>query len=228
MTSTSCIHPIFEKCMQYTLDEYWRDVFASCAENKFPPGVRYNPSTHTLYVKKDTKKASPIGLPEEPVDVFKRMMKVFRNDCEMSSSRDIEIQKEDLEDMQKQCTIDLNCDWKKIKPRYLKEQLIFEYVGKLKITHSLNPAEVRKLLSIIQLGFQFKQLTADDIDYSCGVIDGIDGIEFDVEKRSFYIDRPQRNASTKTERNAKPTKFNQSCDRFLKEYQKRFRPSTIN
>lgn len=224
---STCIHPIFERCIQYTLDEYWQDIFRECAENKFPLGMRYNAATNTLYIK-SAKKLTPIALPEEPVDVFKAMMKIFRNECEMKSSRDIEIQRGDLEGMKKQYTVDLKCDWKKIKPRSMKDQLIIEYVSRLKGLYTLSHTEVKGLLSVIQLGFQFKQLCADDIDYSNGVINGIDSIEFDEKTRKFYVARPQRAVSAKIERSVPPTKFNQEYDRFLKDYQKRFRPSAIN
>lgn len=221
--STNCIYPIFEKCMKFTLDSYWRDIFAGCAENKFPHGMKYNPSTHTLYVKKDAKKATPIVLPEKPVEVFKRMMTIFKTDLELISSRDIEIQSEELEDVKKHFTVEVNCDWKKIKPRYLREQFIIDYVGKLRDKYSLTLIEVKKLLSTIHTGFQFKQLSSDDIDYSNGEILDIRGLEFDEKKRIFVINRPQRSGTTKNERNTKSTKFNGYCDHFLKDYQKRFK-----
>ena len=148
MAASTIIHPLFEECKHYTLDPYWKEKFSSFACNRFPPGVRYDPANNNLILKLDGKRSEVIGLPEDdPAFVFKIVMAVMRDRLNMNSNRDLKFRKEEMAGFAQERVCDLDCEWKKIKPRHLKDQLITDYIAELKQKHKLNLAEVKNTLS---------------------------------------------------------------------------------
>jgi hypothetical protein len=217
---TLVIFPIFDRCKDYTLDNYWRDWFINCAHNKFPPGLRYDANHKSLLVK-TAKSTESIILSDEPIDTFKIMMRVFREMLEMKSAKDLQVQSDELEEARKKRAINLECEWKKLKPRHIRDQFILNYIADMKKKYDLKAIETRQLASVIQLGFQFHNLTSDDVEYSSGIIHNIAGLCFDEKKRIFYTTKKPTASSSKSEKNAASSKFYQSVDKFIREYSAR-------
>ncbi len=107
-------------------------------------------------------------------------------------------------------------DWKKLKPRALKDELIMNYVMKLIEEHDLEPKESRTLLTTIYLGFQYKKLTADHVDYENGVINNIIGLEIDPKEKKFYITNEPKVIS-KSEKTVQTRRFWRDVDKFLRD-----------
>jgi hypothetical protein len=123
---------------------------------------------------------------------------------------------ENLEEQKAKAQENMMCEWKKIKPRNLKDQLIMDYIATLKTKYSLTPAEVRHLTSVVQLGFQFHSLTSSDVEYNNGVIENINNLEFCPKTRKFTT--PVITHFNKTEKAPKvPNPFYSALDKFLKE-----------
>lgn len=215
--STTIIHPLFEECKNYTLDPYWKEKFSSFARNRFPQGVRYDPTHRNLILKTEGKKTEVVGLPEDdPVSCFQTVMKIMREKFNMHSNRDITSRKEEMETESQKNICHFDCEWKKIKPRHLKDQLMMDYVAFLKEKHNLSPAEVRHLISVVQLGFQFKSLSQDDVVFSDGVIKNIEGLKFDKHKRKFVV--PEYPPCSKlAEKTGHSDKFYSSLKKFLRD-----------
>lgn len=192
MTSPAVVHPIFTECQEYTLDPYWRDIFSRCACNRFPRGVRYDGKKNTIYLKLPGGiggKKEFFVLPREPTRVFEIMMEIFRS-IGLRSQKDLQLQKDEMEKIRKARCIDLDCHWKDLKPRYLKERMILNYVLTIQREFNLSQKEAKRLLNTIHLGFQLKQLTSDDVKYEKGRILDINSLEIDGEKRAFTIVKP--------------------------------------
>ena len=157
MSSPIIIHPCFQECQYFTLDQFWKDIFILCSCNKFPRGIRYDPSLKTLFVRTPgvggKTRLEVISLPDEPEEIYKVLMKIFKEKLGIFSSLDLKIKREELKNIQSQKKIDLDCEWKKIKPRAIKDQLIINYVSELKNEHNLTIKESKLLLAKIQLGF---------------------------------------------------------------------------
>lgn len=221
MNILTVIYDNFEQCQNFTLDQYWKDIFYSCACGKFPKGCRYDHSNNTLYIRiqiTNTKsKGEAISLPTSPEELYLVMIDVFKNKLGMFSSRDLQIKKDELEDIQKQYQINMNCEWKKLKPRSVKEFLIINFVKEMQLKHTLNPKETRDLLSYINVWFQLKKITSDDIEYENKSIVSIKGLKFNESNRIWENSNNHKIVS-KIEKINKTQKFDQSLNKFISGY----------
>lgn len=210
------IFPLFEECKNYTLDRCWMDWFANFACNKFPSGVKYDPKHHNLILKIGTKTTEVIALPEDPPQLFTVLMTILKQKLGMRSSRDLKIQKEEMEAAIKHRSADLDCDFKRIKPKHLKDQLIMNYIASLKEKYNLTRSEYNDTVSTIQLGFQFKSIVPDDVVYENGTILDIKGVHFDEQTRRFSTPAYAKLPS-KPEKQSSADKFLASLHKFIKD-----------
>lgn len=229
MGTYTVIHHIFEECKNYTLDSYWKSIFSDCARNKFPDGIaRYDASKNVLYLKKAgagrKKIYEVVSIPKgDSVDIFKAMMKIFREMLGMMSAKDSQVSNVEMDSTgKKHGKVMIDCEWKKIRPRYLKDQLLLRYASELQVKHGLSAAEVKNLNSVISIGFKFKQFSSDDVEYADGKIYDIRGLIFDEKKRIFYAEHTP-DVSGKTEKSSSANHFLQHYDKYLKDYSSRQR-----
>lgn len=218
MSNPIIIHPCFQECQDYTLDQFWKDTFFACACNKFPRGIRYDASKKNLHVRAGNggkNKVEVIDLPSEPVEMFKIMISIFRDKLGIYSSHDLQIKRDELDEARSQKRINMDCEWKKLKPRAIKDAILCDYVARLKDEYNLSDKETRKLFLQIQLGFQLKKINSDDVQYSDRAIQNIDGLEYDENTRFWSIPREPK-LSSKTEKSVVTQKFYQSIDAYLR------------
>ena len=216
MAANRVIHQIFADCVGYTTDPYWKEILNQFACNRFPSDLKYD-STHHNFVLKEGKKNVAIPLEDDnPPEAFKTTMRVLKDKLGMRSTRDLKIQKDKMEDAMQKRVTDLDCEWKKIKPRHLKDQLLMDYIMTLKEKHELTNTEVKNLISVVQLGMQFRSLTSDDVEYVGGVVVNITGLEFDDEARIF-VTRECKNTNLKSEKPTPPNKFYSGFDKFVRD-----------
>jgi hypothetical protein len=79
-------------------------------------------------------------------------------------------------------------DWKKIKPKYIKNILITHFVLKKQKEFFLTEKESIRLYSTIQLGIQLKTISSTDILYKKGEVLDIETLIFDnTLPEKFYI-----------------------------------------
>ena len=208
-------YPIFMQCREYTLDEYWQDVFGSCAQGKFPKGMRMeNSSTLCIYNGKNAKDL--FSLPREENEVFKFMMDKFksrgmRSDLETDNEmRDIQSSKSITEVLN-----DVNI-WKEIKSKKIKEALILDYVHRVKKLFDFSAIQSQKLLATINIGFTTKNLTSDDVTLEDGKVKNIRGLK--ITKDDFFL-TPQKNI--RPERPQDPNKPTLWLEKYIKETQKK-------
>ena len=221
MTLSSIIHPIFEECKKYTLDLFWQDIFHKCSCNRFPRGIRYDWKKNIVYVKLPgggKPKIENFQLPKEPTEVFEMMMTIF-HEYGLRSKRDMDIKKDELLKIRKERSVNLDCSWKDLKPKYLKDRMISNFALELKDKYNLNLKESRDLLITIDLGFQLKKLTPEDVVYDNGKIKEILDLEFDLKNRKFYVNRTIKKCA-KTEKPSPGSKFLQTFDVYLRNSRK--------
>ena len=221
MTTQVLIYPIFAECKDYTLDPFWKDIFFKCACNRFPKNLRYDNKNRVISIKipcaGGRSKSEVMDISDDPIQLFQTMMFIFRDKLGLRSSRDLQTQVLEMEDIKEKNKIDLDCEWKKLKPRTLKDELIMNYVMKLVKENNLNSLESKSLLTTIYLGFQYKKLTADHIDYKNGVINNIIGLEVDADERKFYITNEPKVAN-KSEKSVQTRRFWRDVDKFLRDH----------
>ena len=163
------VYPIFLECCQYTNDIFWENIFENLAYGKPPYGTYISKNfLCRSYKHKDSKTVyeEVFSLLSNCLGTFAQQVKDFTN---------IE---NDIKNSRK--------NWHGIK-KNVKELLIELYVSRMRNKHSLSIEQARYLLSTILIAIVFKAITVNDIDYSNGRINKIDGINF--AKKQVIITR---------------------------------------
>jgi hypothetical protein len=108
-------------------------------------------------------------------------------------------------------------DWKKIKPKYIKNILITKFVLSKKEQYNLTEKESIRLYSIVQLGLQLKTITHTDIVYEDGEILDITVLVFDDKSpEKFYIeDSDIHEDLIKETKNTNKDEFKKIVDQFF-------------
>ena len=92
-----------------------------------------------------------------------------------------------------------------------------DYTATLKEKYDLTEQETKSLISVIQIGFQFKSISQDDVDFSEGVINDIKGLKFHKKTRKFTTPEFGNPSTKTTDRGIIPDKFNTAIKRFVRE-----------
>ncbi len=188
MASKTPIHFNILACRDLATDSDWRDIIYSCACGKFPKGIRYNSTTATLFVRYEKQGKSQTEshiLSGGAEDCYNILMYVFKNLLNLRSENDIVSSKQQLEDIRKQNDIELDCTWKQLKPKSMKNHILTEYAISLTEKHQLEPKNAIFLYKLIQRGFQFKNICPNNVVYKNGKIISITGLVFDEKSKTF-------------------------------------------
>ena len=145
-------------------------------------------------------------------------MHIFRELLGFRSDHDIKLSKQELEEIRRQSEIDLDCEWKKLKPRSMRNQILMNFAVTETKAHDLGVKGAKHLYNMIQLGFQFKELTSDDVNYEKGVITSISGLEFEETSGKFVVTNPQKSLARTDKPATRSNRLNQSIDRWIREY----------
>ncbi|MDX1471861.1 MAG: hypothetical protein R3213_10220, partial [Flavobacteriaceae bacterium] len=122
-------------------------------------------------------------MPTEPEHIFNTLINIFREKLSLYSATDLQIKKDEIDQIQNEDPINMDCEWKKLKPRTIKTMLIMNFVNKIREERGLTIKQAKSLLHTIQLAFQFKKLNSDDIVYKDREIKEINGLVYDEEKK---------------------------------------------
>ena len=217
MPAQYILYPIFEECGKFTLDPYWQDIFSECAGGKFPKGMKYDPTSQTAYIKSEGKLRSvAYCLTNEPTSDFTTLMTIFRTQLNLHSTRDIKTNLETIESAER-TSEDCPTEWKKIKPKSRKDDMILNFVLEKQRKRKLTTTQTKHLLAVIQTGIQFKSLIPEDINIEDGRIKSISGLRYNKNKKEFYLKRGIANVSSRSEKTTTPDRFQQALDKYVKE-----------
>jgi hypothetical protein len=203
--SLPIVYDKFIELQQFTDDDYWRELLASCARNKFPKGIRYYHAEQTLSVRYEQggkPHTDVFTIPDlsvknkEYTNNLKKFYNLFMHILQfllnLRSNQDILESKNQLENIRKENEVNVDCGWKKLKPRCMKNIFLMNYAlmltekyGISTSTASTNTAT--ELYNLIQLGFQIKKLNSDDVQYENGRIIKITGLKFKKEEQKFKL-----------------------------------------
>jgi hypothetical protein len=199
------IYPLFQKCKEYSLDPFWKDIFDGCANNRFPKGLKYDADKNSIIYK---SKYIPLPV-DDAVGSFKIMIDLFINKLGLVSSRNLIFSNSEENH--------LDADsWKKIKPKAIKDQLILNYISDLRAKYSLSDIEVKKLFAQIQLGIQFHSIQNDDIIYDEKTIKHIKNLTFSEKRRVFTLKTNGEFKSSEKQPNV-TSKFYQIFDKYMRD-----------
>jgi hypothetical protein len=213
MRTKVCIYPVFEECGKYTLDPFWKEKFRELSNNIFPKGLRYDASANKFTIDIG-KKVKHIKLPDKTPELFKKIVEILKTEFGVLSSREVNARqgKENLKKKEEE----LDCKFKDIKPRHVKDQLIMNFLSELKKRYKLNAREFSDLIATIQIGFQFKSLNNNDVDYRDGEIKNIKRLTFVESTRKFKT--PEIVAPTsRSEKTQNSDKFSSLVKKYIKD-----------
>ena len=214
----------FLNCQNFTFDTFWREILYNCACNRFPRGVKYDQFKNMIRVRYEhagqvKKERHPV--PKDPYERYKLLMYIFKELLGLRSYYDIKFSRQELEELRLKINIDLDCDWKKLKSRSMRNQIIMNFAVTEASKRDLGVKGAMYLYNVIQLGFQFKQLTSNDVQYEKGVITSISGLEYDESTQKFIIINPQNPNWVPASRPIMRVKSNQlyqTINKWLRDY----------
>jgi len=217
---TVSILPLFEQCSKYTLDLFWIEIFQNCSNDKFPKGVRYNKNDHSISIPSKKKNSNEtIILPKESIELYK----VFKNILQTKLFIQSDVDKFNCKSFEK--AEDFSNKWKDIKTKYQKDLAICNYVSKVSNLRGITKKNARKLLSIINIGIQYKTINPGDIIVENGEIVSIKNLLYNKTNKKIKLDTTKMHAKldVNVKKDYKPcgvkqNKFEQLLDKFIKEY----------
>ena len=167
------VYPFFLNCCQYTDNFFWEDLFFNLAFGIPPLGTYISQNFLCCSLN---QKEFIYGIEKKDGEtLFKEVFSLLKNRLGIFSHQDKVGKINDIK------------NWKDIKTKKMKELLVELYVSKMRTKYSLSIKQACYLLSTILIAMALKLITVNDIDYSNGCINKIEGINF--SKKQVIITR---------------------------------------
>jgi hypothetical protein len=153
-------YPIFLQCIEFATDSFWRSIFEDLAYGVKPAGVSLDGIGIHIFVDKlhFNFKFSETS----PKELFDQITNLFYKKLNISPKSDKVRQQYNFYRLLQNTKY---TDWSSIRKKNIKIILIKNYVIEKKEKYNLTVKQMKKLLSLITIGFNFKLITVDDIDY---------------------------------------------------------------
>lgn len=168
MNNKEVIHPIFLDFAQHAKDDYWKLLYEDMAFGKFPTGV-YIQKEHFCCFHKG--KEFSIQL-ENNFTVFTQVHSLLSINLGISSEKEKQQFKEDV-----LCTQSL-----KDPKRLVKDSTLTSFVLREGEKHHIPDMILRRIFSLLVIGFMFKTLLIKDVIFEGPVIKSIKGFNFSNKK----------------------------------------------
>lgn len=192
-------YPIFGKCLAFTIDPFWRKILEGFIKGKFPRGMSVYKGS--IYLKKGSLSAQ-INLNQTPLVIFQELIHNLREILEFYSPFERKRNQKDLEAARKEIDSVLSGEWKKIKKKKYREDIILRYIEDIKVRLRLNMSEMNHLDRVIHSGMAFHTINTEDFEYQNGRIVTINGLYWDPVNREFYtreeVKMPKSSAKEKS------------------------------
>ena len=171
--------PCFLQAGQCTKDKFWIGLFEDLAYGITPYGTYFDEMT--LCCRFKNKEFNFNFLDKTPDVIYEELYSILRTKLQIISkleqyNKNVAFKKL-LDDKQGK-------EWCDIKKKNLKDILIENYVINLTRKHGLMKSQMKKLLSIIMIGFQFRVIDNSDVVYDSeqGGITTINGVSIENNK----------------------------------------------
>ena len=193
-------YPIFLECTEYTLDEYWIDILKNCSLGKFPRGMTIVDDGKTMKITVAKKKYEMIDvLHDDPLEMFRVCMDIFKNKLKMTSSRDHRIKVKEFDETKGKSDREKIKSWDEIKKyKVEKDMCIHNFVLRMQKKYSMSDDETIHLNRLIKIGILFKTINSSHILIKNGYIEDITNLNYINGK--FTIDN-SINVKIKTSNN---------------------------
>ncbi len=178
------IYPLLQECSSIQDDDFWKSLFCDLSRGKCPRGIliyngvisstsKRNGFTYNINEKTDLEETA-----EELINLLKK------NAC-IYSSNDIQSKETSIQEFKVEYEALKNTDsWKKIPTNKMKENLIINYVFKVKKQYKLKTKVAKELYDNIKGAlFDYKSHKSEDVVMKNGEIYKILDFEYDDEKK---------------------------------------------
>lgn len=168
------IYPIFEECKTYTEDPYWKGIFDQAARGIFPCKVHFDSTTLILTHKKNAKN-DEVSIPNSQPEAYNAALCFFHL-IGLKSAKEEENEQEQADILTNNLVSLDSMDWKAIRQKKVKQSLISWFVQDLARSLDLSDSDARKILDVINIGFNIKAFSNSDVIFKEGKIQGINGL----------------------------------------------------
>lgn len=181
------IYPLIYEASKFTTDDFWKGLFEELSVGKYPKCVYI--SNNTLYSTNKRKQFTYLLIPDDktPQEIAEELYTLLVNNTNLCSNLDnnnrkaqIQSEKISLKDITK---------WSAIKKKNIKEQLIVNYVLKMRKVYQLTWTATRHLFNLIHSGFIYHTQLSTDVEFADGEIKSIDGIVYNEHTKYFMNER---------------------------------------
>jgi hypothetical protein len=180
------VYPIFQTCVEFTEDPYWKSMMHEAAIGNFPRSFRYQNGALTYRVKsKIIERQIPTN---NPVETLTAVQKFMMEAAGITSPIDIENKKVEIEKRLVDYMMHEATNWSEIRSNGYKSILISLFVEKLGAEYNLQLDQREALENIIKIGVMAGYFGNDNIHIVGNVITSIDGLLRDPQTGAFSID----------------------------------------
>jgi hypothetical protein len=179
-------YPIFLEAAEWTILEYWKNVFEQCSIGKFPKNMSI--SKNVIYVNKGTK-CLKWEMPNNPQELFILCKSIFEDYLSLKDGdekeKDIDEFKEYQEENKKANFDKEITKIKDVRKKEHKLRIIDEFVLRKGKELGMKLPQKQKLKNAILTGMALKMLK--DIDFEDSKITDIRGIDIKRSKKGYII-----------------------------------------
>lgn len=174
------LYPCFLTCVEYTEDDYWRNIFEDLSFGITPQGT-YISKNYLISNVKNKEFVYKINPDIDSETIFTDIYTLLSEKLGLKSLIEIEDYKNSIES-----EITFN-SWNSIKKKSIKDSIIMNYVNVKSEKYNLTTQTSKRLLNTINLGIMLKFITIKHIDYENGIINNIEGFIF--FENNFQFDK---------------------------------------
>lgn len=201
------IHPIFQEYKNVTDDDFWEGIFDRASRGKFLKNFSVKEGK---MVKFNNGKLDEVTLYEEPYYGSEQVIR-FMQKYGYLSDEDRKLRKEEESNITQSKADDL-ITWSSINGKAKKKKhVILQFCNDYQEKFNLTDEQRDSFFTIINLGFQIGSLTASDIEFSNGKIIAINGIFYDENRKSYFVNTDRKIKIELPEAKKKTTKKSKTC-----------------
>jgi len=181
------VYPILNECCKFFKDEFWIKLFDDLSRGKCPKGVSIYKDVISSTYKRNGFTYTFIGENITAKQIVEELPELLKNSVCIYSQKDIVNKKSDISSANNEYMIvKATDDWKKIKNRKMKENLLTNYAIEMRKKYKLSLEATKSLFTLIKDCVLYtKSHKSDDVKMDNGKIVSINDIYYSKTDKKF-------------------------------------------
>lgn len=175
------VYPCFLTCLEYTEDDYWKNIFEDLSFGITPQGT-YITKNYLISNVKTREFVYKINPENDSELLFWDIYTLFSEKLGLKSLNEVEEFKNSIDSSEM-----IFNSWNSIKKKSIRDSIIMNYVNTKAEQYNFTNKKTREFLNTINLGLMLKLINTKNIHYDNGVIYDIHGISF--SENNFILNR---------------------------------------